>query len=111
MDELHGIAINYKQANLDVLNHEAQFMADLLNAKKTQGDEIFGEVRDYSNHVDDAIRQTAGVLNELNNDEIPKLERENVDLESDLHRLEELNVKYAPTTRQLLQGWRDFEIA
>lgn len=47
----------------------------------------------------------------MNTVEIPKMEREHVDLEYDLHRLEELNVKYAPTTRELLQNWSEFDKA
>ncbi len=34
-----------------------------------------------------------------------------MDLEYDLNRLETLNVKYASTSREFLQGWRDFDQA
>jgi hypothetical protein len=37
------------------------------------------------------------------------MEREKMDLEYDLNRLETLNVKYASTSREFLQGWRDFD--
>jgi hypothetical protein len=32
---------DYKQACLDVQNQQAQAMADLLNSKKTEGDELY----------------------------------------------------------------------
>ena len=77
-------------------------MADLLNTKKTEGDELYNTLRNYSLFVEDAVQQTSAVVREMNTVEIPKMEREHVDLEYDLHRLEELNIKYAPTTRELL---------
>lgn len=84
-------------------------MADLINSKKEGGDELYGQLRNYSLFVEDAVQQTANVVTELNTVEIPKMEREQVDLEYDLHRLEELNVKYPPTTRELLQVWAQFD--
>jgi hypothetical protein len=39
------------------------------------------------------------------------MEREKMDLEYDLNRLEALNVKYASTSRELLQSSRDFDQA
>jgi hypothetical protein len=39
------------------------------------------------------------------------MEREKMDLEYDLNRLEALNVKYASTSRELVQSSRDFDQA
>ena len=96
---------------MDIQNQEAQVMADLNNSKKLEGDELYGQLRNYSTFLDDSVRQSAAALRDINNDEIPRMEREQVDLEFDLHRLEEQNVKYAPTTRELLQSWREFDQA
>jgi hypothetical protein len=86
-------------------------MADQLNSKKTEGDEIYGQLRNYSLFVEDSVLQIAAALKDMNSIDIPRMEREHVDLESDLHRMEELNVKYAPTTREFLQNWSQFDQA
>jgi hypothetical protein len=39
------------------------------------------------------------------------MEREKMDLEYDLNRLEALNLKYASTSRELVQSSRDFDQA
>lgn len=111
VESLANVQSDFKQVSLDTQNQSAQLLAELLNTKKIEGDNLYGHFRGYSVFVDDAVRQTASALRELNQDELPRMEREQVDLEYDLNRLEALNINYASTTRELLSSWRDFDQA
>lgn len=111
VESLENVQSDFKQVSLDTQNQSAQLLAELLNTKKIEGDNLHSHFRGYSVFVDDAVRQTASALRELNQDELPRMEREQVDLEYDLNRLEALNVSYASTTRELLSSLRDYDQA
>ena len=54
-DSFQNLKNDFKTAQLQVLNEQASLIAELLNGKKIEGDELEVEMREHANFMDDSV--------------------------------------------------------